>query len=209
MPKKNLKDTNQLCKINVPVSNKSTVEGCTKNYSEELDKCFVWSNNLFVLTNILIFRTNKILVKQIKFFYLDLLRLLIHLDRFLIPVNNSQTTGIKVQCSLSKMTRRFLYISREKHYSIVWQVVINLKISDFISELLLKYSKTNIFCSGCFLHACQVFDWPCEDMSDKVLQTFDVRWQSSLYDKLLIHRSVLMHSFLWRLWLMRLPEFYG
>lgn len=67
MPKKNLKDTNQLCKINVPVSNKSTVEGCTKNYSEELDKCFVWSNNLFVLTNILIFRTNKILVKQINF----------------------------------------------------------------------------------------------------------------------------------------------
>lgn len=120
MPKKNLKDTNQLCKINVPVSNKSTVEGCKKNYSEELDKCFVWSNNLFVLTNILIFRTNKILVKQIKFFYLDLLRLLIHLDRFLIPVKNSQTTGIKVQCTLSKMTRRFLYISREKHYSIVW-----------------------------------------------------------------------------------------
>lgn len=113
MPKKNLKDTNQLCKINVPVSNKSTVEGCKKNYSEELDKCFVWSNNLFVLTNILIFRTNKILVKQIKFFYLDLLRLLIHLDRFLIPVNNSQTTGIKVQCTLSKMTRRFLYLKRK------------------------------------------------------------------------------------------------
>lgn len=89
MPKKNLKDTNQLCKINVPVSNKSTMEGCKKNSSEELDKCFVWSNNLFVLTNILIFRTNKILVKQIKFFYLDLLRILIHLDRFLIPVNNS------------------------------------------------------------------------------------------------------------------------
>lgn len=106
MPKKNLKDTNQLCKINVPVSNKSTVEGCKKNYSEELDKCFV-------LTNILIFRTNKILVKQIKFFYLDLLRLLIHLDRFLIPVNNSQTTGIKVQCTLSKMTRRFLYLKRK------------------------------------------------------------------------------------------------
>lgn len=85
----------------------------------------------------------------------------------------------------------------------------NKKISDFISELLVKYSKTNIFCAECFLHACQVFDWPCEDMSDKVLQTFDVRWQSSLYDKLLIHRSVLMHSCPWRLWLMRLPEFYG
>lgn len=123
---------------------------------------------------------------------------------------------------LSMMTRLFLYNSREKHF-IKQKADKSLqhnsfdgsrnstykKISDFISELLVKYSKTNIFCAECFLHACQVFDWPCEDMSDKVLQTFDVRWQSSLYDKLLIHRSVLMHSCPWRLWLMRLPEFYG
>lgn len=108
--------------------------------------------------------------------------------------------------------KKFHYKRLTKAYNITRLTSRNStykKISDFISELLVKYSKTNIFCAECFLHACQVFDWPCEDMSDKVLQTFDVRWQSSLYDKLLIHRSVLMHSCPWRLWLMRLPEFYG
>lgn len=156
-------------------------------------------------------------------FYLELPHLQ---EWFLIPLKkiNSQWiyANYRHQRILSRMTRLFLYISREKNFITQkadksLQHITRLtsrnstykKISDFISELLVKYSKTNIFCAECFLHACQVFDWPCEDMSDKVLQTFDVRWQSSLYDKLLIHRSVLMHSCPWRLWLMRLPEFYG
>lgn len=132
-----------------------------------------------------------------------------------------QTTGIKVYMYFQWWHDCFCIIQEKnislnkrliKAYNITRLTSRNStykKISDFISELLVKYSKTNIFCAECFLHACQVFDWPCEDMSDKVLQTFDVRWQSSLYDKLLIHRSVLMHSCPWRLWLMRLPEFYG
>lgn len=65
MPTKNLEETHHLCKINVPVSNKLRWRGRVQesNCKEKLVNNLLGRIIDFFLTNISIFRKNKLLVK--------------------------------------------------------------------------------------------------------------------------------------------------